>query len=476
MKIFDPNDPAFRFWHPRPNRREFLGTMGMALAGVLISRYGLSNNLIGMPGILKGTRSNMVAATRADNYETAFIRQKMEYLFDCLGGISDVVKPGDKVGIKINLTGGSAWANDPQLNGVDIRDCAWTHPEVLRAVGELLIDSGVSGNDIYIIEGTWDDASFYEFGYSDVMDYLGAQVVNLNLAAPYAGFVTKSTGSDYYYYDSFILNGILSDIDVLVSIPKMKQHVTAGITHSMKNLVGTTPLDYYRKTRQVETRQKLHSEGGEEDWFHLPRSICDLNMASPIHLAVIDGIKNAVGGEGPWCPTFFPSEDDYLLAGKNAVSTDSIAAFIMGNDPEPPQLIRPDGTTCDNYLWLASQKGLGTNIMNEIELVGDGAGYILGVDDGNTGIHGDASAILYQNSPNPFRSSTHIRYFVHEAGMVSLIVYDPKGQEVSRLVNETVSSGEHHAEWNAADLPGGTYYVRLKAKGNSQVKKMNLLK
>jgi uncharacterized protein (DUF362 family) len=475
MKLINPHDPAFRFWYPRPSRREFIGTMGIALAGVLISRYTMANNLISLPGILKGTRSNMVAATLADNYESTFVRQKIEYLFDSLGGISDVVQPGDKVGIKINLTGGSSWANDPNLNGVDIRDCAWTHPEVLRAVGELLIDSGVSANDIYIVEGIWDDASFYNYGYSDVMDYLGAQVVNLNFPAPYGSFVTRPTGSDYFYYDSFLMNGILGEIDVFVSIPKMKQHYTAGVTHSMKNLIGTAPLDYTKSITGPESRTWLHDEGGDPS-YHLPRSICDLNMANPIHLAVIDGVKNAVGGEGPWNPTFEPHEDHYLLAGKNPVSTDSICSYIMGNDPEPPKLLRPDGTLCDNHLYLASQKGMGTNLMGEIELVGDGAGYILGINEGNQNYPGAAPVILYQNSPNPFRASTQIRYYLHDPGLASLIIFNHKGQEISRLVNETVSSGEHIAEWNAGNIPAGTYYARLNVKGFSQIRKMNLVR
>jgi uncharacterized protein (DUF362 family) len=475
MKIIDPKDPAFRFWNPRPSRRQFISTMGMAVAGVLISRYGLSNNLIGLPGILKGAGPAKVAATIADNYESTFIRQRIEHLFDSLGGISDVVHPGDKVGIKINLTGGSGWANDPMLNGVDIRECAWTHPEVLRAVGELLIDSGVNGNDIYIVEARWDDACYYQYGYSDVQEYLGAQVVNLNVAAPYTDFITKSTGSDYFFYDSFIMNGILDEIDVFVSIPKMKQHYKAGVTHSMKNLVGSTPLNYYQMPGQQGSRSKLHVEGGDVG-FHLPRSICDLNMARPIHLSVIDGVKNAVGGEGPWNPTFEPNEDHWLLAGKNAVSTDSIASFIMGNDPEPAQLLRPDGTFCDNHLWLANQKGLGTNIFSDIELVGDGAGSVSGIDDGDNNISREYPVILYQNYPNPFRSSTRIRYYLHDSSMVSLIIYNHKGQEISRLVNENNSSGEHIANWSAGSLPGGIYYARLSVNGNTQVRKLNLVR
>jgi len=420
--------------------------------------------------------SGMVAATIADNYESTFVRERVEHLFDSLGGISDVVQPGDKVGIKINLTGGSSWANDPNLNGVDIRECAWTHPEVLRAVGELLIDSGVNGNDIYIVEALWDDACYYEFGYSDVQDYLGAQVVNLNVAAPYPAFINKSTGSDYFYYDSFVLNQLLDEIDVFVSIPKMKQHYTAGVTHSMKSLLGIAPLDASKMVFKPYGREWLHSEGGEEDWFHLPRSICDLNMARPIHLAVIDGVKNAIGGEGPWNATFEPHEDHYLLAGKNAVSTDSIASYIMGNDPEPPQLARPDGTYCDNHLYLANQKGLGSNILSEIELVGDAAGTITGVDDENDQLTKGYPVRLYQNQPNPFRVSTKLRFYLEDGCHVSLIIFNDKGQEIKRLVNESRSSGEHEVDWNVNGFPAGNYFARMNAKGYSVVRKMKLVR
>jgi hypothetical protein len=256
----------------------------------------------------------------------------------------------------------------------------------------------------------------------------------------------------------------------------MKQHYTAGVTHSMKNLIGSTPLDFYQNPSQPGTRTWLHEQGGEAAWFHLPRSICDLNMARPIHLAVIDGVKNAVGGEGPWNPTFEPHEDHYLLAGKNSVSTDSIASYIMGNDPEPAQLLRPDGTYCDNHLYLANQKGMGTNIMNEIELVGDGAGSVSGIDDGNGDISGNYPVNLYQNQPNPFRSSTKIRYFLQDSGDVSLTVYNDKGQEISRLANGFTSSGEHETEWAANGHSPGLYLVRLNVNGYSLVKKMKLVR
>jgi len=198
-------------------------------------------------------------------------------------------------------------------------------------------------------------------------------------------------------------------------------------------------------------------------------------MARPIHLAVIDGVKNAVGGEGPWNPTFMPHEDHYLLAGKNSVSTDSIASYIMGNNPEPEQLLRPDGTYCDNHLWLASQKGMGTNLMGEIELVGDGAGTITGIGDEDDQNIDKYPVRLDQNHPNPFRGSTSIRYFLEDACHVSLIIYAGNGQVIKRLVNEPMTSGEHEVEWNANNLPSGTYIAKLQAEKYSLSRKMRLV-
>jgi uncharacterized protein (DUF362 family) len=96
--------------------------------------------------------------------------------------------------------------------------------------------------------------------------------------------------------------------------------------------------------------------------------ILDLNRARPIHLAVIDGIKTGEGGEVPR-GTFNPVQPGMLIAGKNPVSTDAVATAAMGFDPtvEPPHAPFLRG---DNYLNLARELGMGTNRLDEIEVVG----------------------------------------------------------------------------------------------------------
>jgi len=89
---------------------------------------------------------------------------------------------------------------------------------------------------------------------------------------------------------------------------------------------------------------------------------------------------------------------------------------------------------------------------------------------------GPLTFALEQNYPNPFNPSTLIKYSVPENGFVKLSVYNLVGEEVSLLVNEEVDAGFYEVEFNAANLPSGTYFYRLQAGNTVQVKKMILLK
>jgi uncharacterized protein (DUF362 family) len=110
----------------------------------------------------------------------------------------------------------------------------WTHPEVLRAVGEFVIDCGVSPQDIYIVEALLSDTSYNNYGYLDVQNSLGAKLVDLNKPDPYSTFIQKEVGSNSFNFSSFTMNKILSDIDVYISIPKMKQHYEMGLPVHLK--------------------------------------------------------------------------------------------------------------------------------------------------------------------------------------------------------------------------------------------------
>jgi hypothetical protein len=48
-----------------------------------------------------------------------------------------------------------------------------------------------------------------------------------------------------YMFSSLELNHSYHDTDVMISLAKLKRHITAGVTLSMKNLFGITPNALY---------------------------------------------------------------------------------------------------------------------------------------------------------------------------------------------------------------------------------------
>jgi uncharacterized protein (DUF362 family) len=493
------------------SRRKFLGTLGTAATGLLVVPYlkpsgvlAYNHNPFSSPenpsDYLATVAITNTKNTPADSYtyddSNGGVKQKVKILLDLLnqsGEISALFSKGKKVAMKINMTGGSGNATDftgkpnPKLGGYTITEAMWTHPAVLQAVGEYILGCGVNPGDLYIVDSFWDTgwqtsgskAPFGtndSFGYAAVQKALGCNVVDLN-STPY---VNMPVGTNFFNFQSFQMNQILSQVDVYVSIPKLKQHATAGLTCSLKNQVGTVPISLNTIAGDNGRRGRLHhatSTATEGDY--LPESICDLNAARPVHLAVVDGIMNATGGEGVWNTNFKPCSTHALFAGMDPVATDSIGANIMGLDCEAKTLQLPgpltDGTTtvtvCDNYLDLLNTKGVGTNQLKQIQILGDGANLITSVRP-NVETKQPADFKLCANFPNPFNPSTMIIFYLPRTEFVTVKVYDVTGRAIETLVEGSVPEGEHRLQWSATGLASGIYICRMQAGSFSETIKM----
>jgi uncharacterized protein (DUF362 family) len=313
------------------------------------------------PAVTRSLRPR-VAIAQAARYERKLVRQQMQIMLDNLGGVSDIIRRGARVAIKVNLTGGT----DPQpLPKVSAIESYVTHPEVVRALGELLRDAGAS--QLYIVEAVYDARSYPEWGYTEAAQSFGASLVDLNDPAPYKGFTSVPVGKNRFLYESFTFNPILQEIDAFVSVAKIKCHWNCGVTHSMKNLIGLVPMVKYRLESGDTNRSAFHGKG-DEFRARLPKVILDLNRARPIHLAVLDGVKTVEGGEGPW-HNIAPVEPGVLIAGKNALAADSVATAVMGFDPTA-EYPNPPFLHGNNHLNLARELGLGVNRVEGIEVVG----------------------------------------------------------------------------------------------------------
>ncbi|MBL7813260.1 MAG: T9SS type A sorting domain-containing protein [Bacteroidetes bacterium] len=72
--------------------------------------------------------------------------------------------------------------------------------------------------------------------------------------------------------------------------------------------------------------------------------------------------------------------------------------------------------------------------------------------------------------PNPFNTVANINYTLSSSQNVRMEVYNAKGINVKTLVNGNMPAGSHTAQFEAANLSEGVYYVRLFTdKGTSQV-------
>jgi subtilisin family serine protease len=87
---------------------------------------------------------------------------------------------------------------------------------------------------------------------------------------------------------------------------------------------------------------------------------------------------------------------------------------------------------------------------------------------------------LMQNYPNPFNPSTTIEFSIPETSNISIEIFNIIGELVASLVNQTLDAGYHRFNFNASNLPSGTYVYQLKATGQSgtfvDTKKMLLMK
>jgi uncharacterized protein (DUF362 family) len=200
-----------------------------------------------------------------------------------------------------------------------------------------------------------------------------------------------------YIYPAFDVNHSYVECDVLVSITKLKQHLKAGLSLSLKNMVGITPPTIYGDAagfddpspRSYGARSMLHTGHRQpsatappevdrttprEFAYRVPRVIADLVRARPVHLSIIDGIETQTTAE---VAALEPGDTrqirlvkpGILAAGLNPVCTDAVAAAAMGFDPMADRGKAPF-EACDSMLKVAEEAGIGTRDLSKIEIVG----------------------------------------------------------------------------------------------------------
>jgi uncharacterized protein (DUF362 family) len=367
-------------------RRDWLRTTASAVSGAWLA---------GSP-LLRAAEAPTapVALARCKTYASGELLPAMQKMFDQLGGLGRLVK-GKTVAIKINLTGAYTY----RLGYLPLEDTHYTHPHVIATAAQLLSKAGA--RRIRVLESPWSSSEPLEeyllranWEPRDILgaapnvefentNYLGNSKKYSRLTVPFGGYV----------FPAFDLNHSYQDCDVFVSIAKMKEHATAGVTLSMKNCFGLTPCTIYGTGAGIDEPSATPSGGRNlvhqgnrgpsksapqekdpksprQDTWRVPRTVVDLVGARPIHLAIIDGVKTMTGGEGPWVREDLKAvAPGVLLAGLNPVTTDAVAMSVMGFDPMADRGT-PPFERCDSIVKLAEEAGIGTRNLSRIEVIG----------------------------------------------------------------------------------------------------------
>ena len=252
----------------------------------------------------------------------AMVRQAVALI----GGITDIISPGDTVVINPNLI---APATAETGATTDVRVCR-ALASLVKEIGAtpVIAESSAIGVDT--------EEAFATAGY-DRLRNEGFDLIDLKKSKTVK--VPVPNGKVLKELD---LPELVMNAQAIVSVPSMKTHDQVLATLSLKNMKGLLP-DTLKK--------KFHTTYG------VFQAVADLNTVVRPALAVVDGI---IGQEGLGPLFGDPIEMDLVIAGKDPVAVDSITGLLMGIEPEQIETTR-----------LAAELGIGVMDPALIEVAGE---------------------------------------------------------------------------------------------------------
>lgn len=245
---------------------------------------------------------------------------------ELIGGIKDLIKPGQKVLLN------PSWVAPP----TEPEKGCITQPEAVRAVADIVRQMGARA---IIAEssavGVDSEKVIENSGYKELRQ-MGYEVVDLKKTEKV--MIPVPNGKIFSEIESYRL---VQEADVIISLPKMKTHDQTEITCAIKKLKGLLSDKYKRL---------MHQEG-------LFGGVVDLMTALKPKLAIVDAIY-CQEGLGPVFGR--PVKVDLIIAGRDLVAVDAVCGRIMGFDPEEVLLTME-----------AAARGLGTYRKEEIAILGE---------------------------------------------------------------------------------------------------------
>jgi uncharacterized protein (DUF362 family)/Pyruvate/2-oxoacid:ferredoxin oxidoreductase delta subunit len=269
-----------------------------------------------------------VALVRCPDYSRERVARAVRRSFELLGGLSSVIRHGDRVLIKPNLLA----AKSPE-------QATTTHPEVVAAVAQEVEEVG--GKPII-----GDSPGAVRPGLERVWATTGMQEVSERTGVPLVSLEAGGSYRKLHHGQTYYLSKVAVDADVILNLPKLKTHTLVLFTGAVKNMFGVVPGFHKKEAHLINPQPEPFSS-----------SLVDIFSFVVPEITLMDAV---VGMEGDGPSAGKRRCVGLLLAGRDAVAVDAVAAIAVGFDPMKIH-------TCQ----IAAQRGLGTCSPDHIQVVGD---------------------------------------------------------------------------------------------------------
>jgi len=275
------------------------------------------------------TNLNKVSVVKCTDYSKEDVRSAVDKTFSFFGGIENVIKKGSKVLLKPNF-----------LKESSPRKCIVTHPAVIEAVAEAVLEAGATpiigdspafGSVAKVAKRIGLD-KFAEKHGIDIIELDKPRKVSINCG-----------GKDF----SLTVSGRALDVDAIINLPKLKVHVQVLFTAGVKNLYGCVS-GKQKAWRHLKSKNDL-------EWY-ADMLIANYQLVKPV-FTIVDAVtameeKGPTGGK--------PKDVSLLVGGIDVIAVDRVVTELLSVRPEDVPILR-----------AAKRLGIGEQDLSKIEIAGE---------------------------------------------------------------------------------------------------------
>ncbi|MDD5529924.1 MAG: DUF362 domain-containing protein [bacterium] len=275
-----------------------------------------------------------VSIVRCKDYEQSNVDTAVQKALSLIGNLQDIIKPGNKVLLKVNL-----------LDGTEPSKAVTTHPAIVKSIIELVKKVGgipIIADSPGSFSANKNNKAIIKSGMKEIADAAGIEA--LQFESVNNSFVKINVPNAVHLKTMYVARLAL-EADVIISIPKLKTHLNTLYTGAVKNMFGVIA---------PKTRDIAHKLGSYKKFSN---SIIDIYSAVKPHLNIMDAVIG-MEGEGPHNGS--PKFAGLVLASYDAVALDTVASKIIGFNP------------ADIYTnSIADKRGLGKGDLSKIRILGE---------------------------------------------------------------------------------------------------------